>query len=74
MRRQIKDSECRVCRVLGQHRVDQKRLPNEGADEDRLAADMIELTLLFDRYSNNRVAALLRDAGWQLNDKRDESL
>jgi putative transposase len=45
-------------------------LPQGRADEERLIADMIELTRQFGRYGYRRVAALLRDAGWQINDKR----
>lgn len=36
--------------------------------------DVSELTHQYGRYSYRRVAALLRDAGWQLNDKRVERL
>jgi putative transposase len=35
---------------------------------------MIELTRQYGRYGYRRVAALLRDAGWHLNDKRIERL
>ena len=35
---------------------------------------MIELTRQFGRYGYRRVAALLRDAGWHVNDKRVERL
>ena len=67
-------SERRVCRVLGQHRSTQRRLPKGRADEERLVADMIELTRQYGRYGYRRVAALLREAGWQVNDKRVERL
>ena len=60
-------SERRVCRVLGQHRSTQRRLPQGRADEDRLVADMIELTRQYGRYGYRRIATLLRDAGWQVN-------
>ena len=83
----MKVSERRVCRVLGQHRSIQRRLPQSRADEERLIADMIELTRQYGRYGypladrrlqaiaeRRRVAALLRDAGWQVNDKRVERL
>ena len=50
MRSQFKVSERRVCRVLGQHRSTQRRLPRERADEERLVADMIELTRQYGRY------------------------
>jgi putative transposase len=35
---------------------------------------MIELTRQYGRYGYRRIAALLRDAGWQVNDKRVERL
>jgi hypothetical protein len=44
------------------------------AGEERLVADMIELTRQYGRYGYRRTAALLRDAGWQVNDKRVERL
>ena len=67
-------SERRVCRVLGQHRSTQRRQPRGRADEERLVADMVELTRQYGRYGYRRVAALLRDAGWHVNDKRIERL
>ena len=70
----MKISERRVCRALGQHRSTQRRLPKGRADEERLVADMIELTHKYGRYGYRRVAALLRDAGWHVNDKRVERL
>ena len=70
----MKISERRVCRALGQHRSTQRQLPRGCADEERLVADMIELTRQYGRYGYRRVAALLRDAGWQVNDKRVERL
>ena len=70
----MKVSERRVCRALGQHRSTQRRLPKGRADEERLVADMIELTRQYGRYGYRRIAALLRDTGWQVNDKRVERL
>ena len=50
-------------------------IPSTGrADEDRLVADMIELTREYGRYGYRRVAVLLRDAGWQVSDGRVERL
>ena len=60
--------------MLGQHRSTQRKLPRGRADEDRLVADMIELARQYGRYGYRRIAALLRDAGWQVNDKRVERL
>ncbi|MCK0139303.1 IS3 family transposase [Aliiroseovarius sp. F47248L] len=74
VRSQFKVSERRACSVLGQHRSTQRRLPVGRADEERLVADMIELTRQYGRYGYRRIAALLRDAGWLVNDKRVERL
>ena len=35
---------------------------------------MIELAKQYGRYGYRRIAALLRDAGWHVNDKRVERL
>ncbi|MDP6651799.1 MAG: IS3 family transposase, partial [Gammaproteobacteria bacterium] len=67
-------SERRACRVLKQHRSTQRHVPRGQADEDRLVTDMIELTRQYGRYGYRRIAALLRDAGWQVNHKRIERL
>jgi len=67
-------SERRACRTLGQHRSTQRHKPRGRADEERLVADMIELTRQYGRYGYRRIAALLREAGWQVNDKRVERL
>ena len=68
-------SERRACRVLGgQHRSTQRRIPRGRDDEDRLVADMIELARRYGRYGYRRIAALLRNAGWLVNDKRVERL
>jgi len=60
--------------VLRQHRSTQRKLPRGRADEAHLVADMIELARHYGRYGYRRIAALLRDAGWQVNDKRVERL
>ena len=60
--------------MLGQHRSTQRRIPRGRDDEERLVADMIELARQYGRYGYRRIAALLRDAGWQVNDKRVERL
>jgi len=67
-------SERRACRVLGQHRTTQRHVARSREDEERLVADMIELARQYGRYGYRRIAALLRQAGWQVNDKRVERL
>ena len=60
--------------MLGQHRSTQRCIPRGRVDEGRLVADMIELARKSGHYGYRRIAALLRDAGWQVNDKRVERL
>lgn len=43
-------------------------------DEDILVRDMIELARQYGRYGYRRISAMLRDAGWHLNDNRVERL
>ncbi|MEZ5879435.1 MAG: IS3 family transposase [Nitratireductor sp.] len=74
VRHRLNVSERRACRVLCQHRSTQRKLPRGRADEELLIADMVELARQYGRYGYRRIAALLRDAGWQVNDKRVERL
>ena len=67
--------ERRVCRVLGQHRSTQRRIPTGRADEERLTADIVELARQYGRYGYRKIAELLRtQAGWIVNDKRVERI
>ena len=52
----------------------QRRNPRGPDDEGRLVADIIELAHRYGRYGYRRIAALLHDAGWQVNDKQVERL
>ncbi|MDX5986378.1 IS3 family transposase [Sphingomonas echinoides] len=67
-------SERRVCRVLGQHRSTQRKLPRGADDEAALTEDIIALARQYGRYGYRRVTALLRDAGWHVNRKRVERI
>jgi transposase InsO family protein len=49
-------------------------MPVGRADKERLVADMIELTRQYGRYGYRRIAALLGDTGWHVNEKRVERL
>ena len=71
---QLEVSERGICRVLSQHRSTQRHVPRGQADEARLVVDMIEFTRQYGRYGYRRIAALLRDALWQVNNKRIERL
>jgi putative transposase len=67
-------TERRVCRVLGQHRSTQRKIPTSSDDEAALAADIIALALQYGRYGYRRITALLREAGWRVNKKRVERI
>jgi putative transposase len=43
-------------------------------DEERLTADIIELARQYGRYGYRKIAELLRQAGWTINDKRVERI
>ena len=63
-----------MCRALGQHRSTQRQVPRGRDDEEQLTADLIELARQYGRYGYRKIAALLRDAGWIVNDKRVERI
>lgn len=65
-------SERFACRVLGQHRSTQRKVPKTPADEAALTADIIALAAQYGRYGYRRITALLRAAGWGVNVKRVE--
>ena len=60
--------------ALGQHRSTQRKAPTGRDDEERLTADIIELARQYGRYGYRKIAALLRHAGWLVNDKRVERI
>src|SRR5215213_8791823 len=70
----LKVSERRACRALGQHRSTQRKAPRGKEDEEQLRADLIELARQYGRYGYRKISALLRDAGWLVNDKRVERI
>jgi putative transposase len=67
-------SERFACRVVGQHRSTQRKLPTMPGDEAALTADIIAFATQYGRYGYRRIAALLRDAGWAVNVKRVERI
>jgi hypothetical protein len=55
VRSELKVSERRVCRVLGQHRSTQRRVPTGPDDEDRLTADIVQLARQYGRYGYRKI-------------------
>ncbi|TCK19742.1 transposase InsO family protein [Ancylobacter aquaticus] len=67
-------SERFACRVLGQHRSTQRKMPMGRANEAALTADIVELATRYGRYGYWRITALLHAAGWAVNVKRVERI
>lgn len=67
-------SERRICRVLGQHRSTQRKVPRGADDEQALTEDIVALAKQYGRYGYRRVTALLCHAGWTVNHKRVERI
>jgi putative transposase len=70
----LKVSERRACRVLGQHRSTQRKVPRGRDDEEALTADIVALAREYGRYGYRKITALLRAAGWVVNAKRVERI
>jgi transposase InsO family protein len=49
-------------------------MPQGRDDEERLTASIVELARQYGRYGYRKIAALLRSAGWLVNDKRVERI
>ncbi len=67
-------SERFACRVLGQHRSTQRKVPRGRSDEEALTADIVALASQYGSYGYRRITALLREAGWTVNVKRVERI
>jgi len=67
-------SERFACKVLGQHRSTQRKVPKGRADEEALTADIVRLASRYGRYGYRRITAMLRSEGWTVNAKRVERI
>ncbi len=67
-------AERRACRVLGQHRSTQRKVPQGRPDEDRLTEDIIELARRYGRYGYRMITGMLNQSGWHVNEKRVERI
>lgn len=60
-------SERRACRVVGQHRSTQRRLPTPRSDQENLTQAVINLAEKYGRYGYRRITALLNREGWRVS-------
>ena len=67
-------SERFACRVLGQHRSTQRKVPGAADDEAALTESITDLARRYGRYGYRRITALLRAEGWRCNHKRVERI
>ena len=74
MRQSFGISERRACRILGQHRSTQRKVPRGRPDEEQLTEDIIELARQYGRYGYRMVTGLLNLSGWHVNHKRVERI
>lgn len=63
-----------ACRVLGQHRSTQRKVPTGRSDDVALTDDIIALATEYGRYGYRRITTLLWAAGWVVNVKRVERI
>ena len=67
-------SERRACRVTGQHRSTQRRIPARGRGDDALRAELHAFSRGHPRWGYRRAWATLREEGWGVNRKRVQRL
>ena len=67
-------SERRACRLRGQPRSTQRRVPRAAEGEARLTGAIVALATRYGRYGYRRLTALLRQEGWMVNAKRVERI
>lgn len=63
-------SERRACKAIGQYRSTQRNKPLVAPDERRLRERICKVAGEYGRYGYRRVAAMLRQEGWDVNVKR----
>ena len=67
MKDKLDVSERRACRVVGQHRSTQRRLPTPRSDQANLTQAVINQAEKFGRYGYRRITALLNREGWRVS-------
>jgi len=71
---QLKVSERRACKVLGQTRSSQRYQETTDPWDEKLRAEIIRLASEYGRYGYRRVTGLLWMGGWAVNHKRVERI
>ena len=74
VRQRLGVSERKACRVLGQARSTQRRIPKRREDEEALRQDVVKVARRFGRYGYRMVTGMLRTEGWAVNHKRVERI
>ena len=74
VRQRLGVSERKACRVLGQARSTQRRIPKRSEDEEVLREDVVKVARRFGRYGYRMVTGMLRTEGWAVNHKRVERI
>lgn len=74
VRQRLGVSERKACRVLGQARSTQRRIPKRREDEEALIQDVVKVARRFGRYGYRMVTGMLRTEGWAVNHKRVERI
>ena len=67
-------SERRACRIAGQHRSTQRRLPTRGRGDDALRTELRVFSRDHPRWGYRKAWALLREEGWTVNCKQVQRL
>ncbi|MFC1799239.1 IS3 family transposase [Thermodesulfobacteriota bacterium] len=69
LRKKLRLSERRACRVIGQARATQRYVPNVSNDEETLQTEIVRLATQYGRYGYRRITALLNRSGRSVNHK-----
>jgi len=67
-------SERRACRITGQHRSTQRRLPARGSGSDALRTSLRAFSRGHPRWGYRRAWVMLREEGWTVNRKQIQRL
>lgn len=72
--RELKISERRVCKVIGQIRSTQRYEPKPNIEQEELEMRVIELASEYGRYGYRQVTDLLQMEGWSVGKDRVYSI